>query len=61
MKGSGRNVYNTGFQYDAEADSIKEAYRDCPAFAVGSESGIAWQCFWNMETRKAHERVEIRK
>lgn len=51
VKGSGRNVYNTGFQYDTEADRIKEAYCDCPAFR--SYSGIvsiAWQCFWNMET-----------
>ena len=38
VKGSGRNVYNTGFQYDTEADRVKEVYCDCPAFR--SYSGI---------------------
>lgn len=42
VKGSGRNVYNTGFQYDTEADRIKEAYCDCPAFR--SYSGICKHC-----------------
>ena len=52
VKGSGRNVYNTGFQYDTEADRIKEAYCDCPGFfaAIPESVSIAWQCFWNMET-----------
>ena len=42
VKESGRNVYNTGFQYDTEADRIKEAYCDCPAFR--SYSGICKHC-----------------
>lgn len=42
VKGSGRNVYNTGFQYDTEADRVKEVYCDCPAFR--SYSGICKHC-----------------
>ena len=49
VKGSGRNVYNTGFQYDTEADRVKEVYCDCPAFR--SYSGIC-KHFWNMGTEK---------
>ena len=61
VKGSGRNVYNTGFQYDTEADRIKEAYCDCPAFR--SYSGICKHCvavLLEYGDRKAYERVEIR-
>ena len=42
VKGSRRNVYNTGFQYDAEADRLKEVYCDCLAFR--SYSGICKHC-----------------
>ena len=62
VKGSGRNVYNTGFQYDTEADRIKEAYCDCPAFR--SYSGICKHCvavLLEYGDRKAYERVEIRR
>ena len=60
--GSVRNVYNTGFQYDTEADRIKEAYCDCPAFR--SYSGICKHCvavLLEYGDRKAYERVEIRR
>lgn len=62
VKGSGRNVYNTGFQYDAEADRVKEVYCDCPAFR--SYSGICKHCvavLLEYGDRKAYERVEARK
>ena len=62
VKGSGRNVYNTGFQYDTEVDRIKEAYCDCPAFR--SYSGICKHCvavLLEYGDRKAYERVEIRR
>ena len=62
VKGSGRNVYNTGFQYDAEADRLKEVYCDCPAFR--SYSGICKHCvavLMEYGDRKAYERVEARK
>ena len=62
VKGSGRNVYNTGFQYDTEADRIKKAYCDCPAFR--SYSGICKHCvavLLEYGDRKAYERVEIRR
>ena len=62
VKGSGRNVYNTGFQYDTEADRIKEAYCDCPVFR--SYSGICKHCvavLLEYGDRKAYERVEIRR
>ena len=62
VKESGRNVYNTGFQYDTEADRIKEAYCDCPAFR--SYSGICKHCvavLLEYGDRKAYERVEIRR
>ena len=51
VKGSGRNVYNTGFQYDTEADRIKKYIVTARHFAAiqGSVS-IALQCFWSMET-----------
>lgn len=61
VKGSGRNVYNTGFQYDAEADRVKEPYCDCPAFR--SYSGICKHCvavLLEYGDRKAYERVEAR-
>ena len=62
VKGSGRNVYNTGFQYDTEADRIKKVYCDCPAFR--SYSGICKHCvavLLEYGDRKAYERVEVRK
>ncbi|MFR6136984.1 MAG: SNF2 helicase associated domain-containing protein [Blautia massiliensis (ex Durand et al. 2017)] len=62
VKESGRNVYNTGFQYDTEVDRIKEAYCDCPAFR--SYSGICKHCvavLLEYGDRKAYERVEIRR
>ena len=62
VKGSGRNVYNTGFQYDKEADRIKKVYCDCPAFR--SYSGICKHCvavLLEYGDRKAYERVEVRK
>ena len=62
VKGSGRNVYNTGFQYDAEADRLKEVYCDCLAFR--SYSGICKHCvavLMEYGDRKAYERVEARK
>lgn len=62
VKGSGRNVYNTGFQYDIEADCIKKVYCDCPAFR--SYSGICKHCvavLLEYGDRKAYERVEVRK
>lgn len=62
VKGSGRNVYNTGFQYDTEADRVKEVYCDCPAFR--SYSGICKHCvavLLEYGDRKAYERVEARR
>lgn len=62
VKGSGRNVYNIGFQYDTEADCIKKVYCDCPAFR--SYSGICKHCvavLLEYGDRKAYERVEVRK
>lgn len=62
VKGSRRNVYNTGFQYDAEADRLKEVYCDCLAFR--SYSGICKHCvavLMEYGDRKAYERVEARK
>ncbi|NSK77788.1 SNF2 helicase associated domain-containing protein, partial [Blautia massiliensis (ex Durand et al. 2017)] len=62
VKGSGRNVYNTDFQYDTEADHIKKVYCDCPAFR--SYSGICKHCvavLLEYGDRKAYERVEVRK
>ena len=62
VKGSGRNVYNTGFQYDTEADRIKKVYCDCPAFR--SYAGICKHCvavLLEYGDRKAYERVEVRK
>lgn len=61
VKGSGRNVYNTGFQYDTEADRVKKCtvtvrlsklFRICKhCVAVLLEYG----------DRKAYERVEARR
>lgn len=62
VKGSGRNVYNTGFQYDEEADRVKEPYCDCPAFR--SYTGICKHCvavLLEYGDRKAYERVEARR
>ena len=62
VEGSGRNVYNIGFQYDTEADCIKKVYCDCPAFR--SYSGICKHCvavLLEYGDRKAYERVEVRK
>ena len=62
VKGSGRNVYNTGFQYDENTDHVREAYCDCPAFR--SYSGICKHCvavLLEYGDRKAYERVEVRK
>ena len=62
VKGSGRNIYNTGFQYDTETDRVKEVYCDCPAFR--SYSGICKHCvavLLEYGDRKAYERVEARK
>lgn len=62
VKGSGRNVYNTGFQYDESAERVSEAYCDCPAFR--SYSGICKHCvavLLEYGDRKSYERVEVRK
>ena len=62
VKGSGRNVYNTGFQYDESAERVSEAYCDCPAFR--SYSGICKHCvavLLEYGDRKSYERAEARK
>ncbi len=62
VKGSGRNVYNTGFQYNESAERVSEAYCDCPAFR--SYSGICKHCvavLLEYGDRKSYERLEARK
>ena len=62
VKGRGRNVYNTGFQYDESAERVSEAYCDCPAFR--SYSGICKHCvavLLEYGDRKSYERAEARK
>ncbi len=62
VKGSGRNVYNTGFQYNESVERVSEVYCDCPAFR--SYSGICKHCvavLLEYGDRKSYERVETRK
>ncbi len=62
VRGHGRNMYTTGFEYDRGADRVKKASCDCPAFR--SYSGICKHCvavLLEYGDRKSYERVENRR